>query len=610
MARLSIAGEEPVYMHMGPTLLSRQPVQLRREDDEPDPDWQHVFNHLEQSLSSLRQWRWSWWTHWSRLAEYFNPRRYVWLVTANKMWRGGQINDAIIDSTGLLAVRTCASGMWTGLTNPARPWVKMGGALETGEVDADAKAWIEDTEKRIYKILDESNFYEQMAAMFYDLTVFATSPVIIYEDEEDVIRLYLPAPGEYYLGFGGRNSNDTFFREFTYTVRQIVDMFKLENCPLKIRKAWREGGASHNLEFVVCHSIEPNFPIAKKGEDRGSIQIVPQKFTWREVYWLKGDQTPRPLSKRGFFERPHAAFLWATTSNDAYGRGPCMDALGDNRQVQRETLRKAEFIEKGIRPPMGADPSLKNEPASIMPGQTTYMSTADGQKRFWPLFEVQARWLPALTQDIATVNARIEKGLYVEVFMAITRMQGVQPRNELELTKRDLERLQELGPVIRNVEGQLSIMLRRIMAIAQRRGILKPMPDSLLRGGPTGTPIPLKFTYTSIMRMAQLAAEGVALKDTLAVGGSLSSAAKAAGLPDPLRVLDLDKAFRRYGEISNVDSDLFFTEEQVKAHDDAREKGQQQAMAPDQAMAAVNAAKTLSQTQIAPDNALGAMMGG
>ena len=616
MARLSLVDmEDPAaaYSQMGPTLLSKQPVEPRRKDDAPDPDWDDVFRHLEQTMTSDRQWRWSWWTHWSRLAEYFNPRRYVWLVVANKMWRGGQINDSIIDSTGLLAVRTCSSGMWSGLTNPARPWFKYESALSGIELDADAKEWIEDTQRRIYKILSESNFYQVMAAMFGDLTVFATSPVIVYEDEQDVIRLYLSAPGEYYLGVGGRNSVDRFAREFTFTVLQIVDMFGIENCPQKICTLWMEGGASHNLEFVVCHSIEPNFPIGKRGKTgkkMGSIQYVPAKFTWREVYWLKSEKTPRPLSKRGFNEMPFAAFRWATTSNDAYGRGPCMDALGDNKQVQRETLRKAEFIEKGVRPPMGADPALKNEPASTMPGQTTYC-TSDGQKKgFWPLFEVNAAWLPAMTQDIAMVNARIEKGLYVEVFMAITRMAGVQPRNELELTKRDLESLQELGPVISDAEDQISIMLKRSMAIAERRKLLKPMPNSLLRGGPGGGPIPLKIKYTSIMRLAQLAAEGVALKDTLAVGGQLSSAAKAADLPDPLRVMDLAKAWRRYAEINNCPQDLFFTEEQVAAHDEAREKGKQEAQQPGQAMAMTEAAKNLSQANLGGGNALGAMLGG
>ena len=152
-------------------------------------------------------------------------------------------------------------------------------------------------------------------------------------------------------------------------------------------------------------------------------------------------------------------------------------------------------------------------------------------------------------------------------------------------------------------------MLRRVMAIMERRKLLKPMPDSLKQGGPGGGPIPLKITYISMMRMAQIASESVALKDTLAVGGSLSSAAKAAGIPDPIREMDLGKAWRRYAENNNCPMDLFFTKEQVDAHDAAREKGQQQAQAPEQAMAAVNAAKTLSQASLQPGNALSAMVG-
>lgn len=37
------------------------------------------------------------------------------------------------------------------------------------------------------------------------------------------------------------------------------------------------------------------------------------------------------------------------------------------------SCRKEEFIEKGVRPPLGEDPVLKNEPASIMPASITYM---------------------------------------------------------------------------------------------------------------------------------------------------------------------------------------------------------------------------------------------
>lgn len=590
------------YEFMGPTLLSQQPPSLPELKPEPDWKWDTIYVHLEGRLNAMRAWRYSWWNSWAILAKFFVPFRYVWLVVANKMWRGHLLNDAIIDSTGQLAVRTCKSGMWTGLTSPSRPWFKLGIGLPWVDLDADGKSWLEDTEQKAYTVLGQSNFYDIMAQAFEDLTVFGSAPVTIYEDAEDVARFYLPCAGEYYLDVGARLAVDTNYREFTLNVKQIVEQFTLERCPTQVRKLWFQGGAALSTEFIVAHAIEPNFPLGSRNPGAAKISVVPQEFTWREVYWLKAIKTDRALSIRGFHSQPFMGLMWKRVSNDAYGRSPCMDALGDTKQVQLQTLRENEFLEKGVRPPMGADPAMKNEPSSIMPGQITYTATDGSRKGFWPLFEVKPEWLNAIREGKKEVNARIDHCLFVDLFMAISRMEGVQPRNELELTKRDLERLQELGPVISLVEGQLDIGLRRILDILTRRKLLKPMPASLKN-------VPLKITYTSIMRLAQKSAEAVAMKDGFATAGELSAAAKAAGVPDPIRVINLDDAYRHYLEITNFPNKAIFTEDEVKEHDAIRAKVQQQAQIPGQAMAGVNAAKTLADTQIAPGNALSAILG-
>lgn len=589
------------YESMGPSLLARQPVtDLRMEEALAELDWGLVFDRMESRLGALRNWRYSWWWHWSRLAEFFLPRRYVWLVVANRMWRGAPINDQIIDSTGGLAVRTCSAGMWTGLTSPSRPWFEVGIGNPGIELDAEGKAWLSDATEKARDILNASNFYQIMAQAFQDVTVFGTAPVIMYEDDEDVIRCYLPCAGEYYLDVGARLSVDTMLREFTLNVMQIVDMFNVENCPSQVVELWNRGGASLSVEFVICHAIEPNFAF-NVGDRMGAMRFVPGHFTWREVYWLKGMRTPKPLSKKGFNEQPFFAARWATTSNDPYGRSPCMDALGDQKQIQLETRRKGEFIEKGVRPPMVADPSLKNEPSSIIPGMITYTST--GGAGFKPIFEVNEGWIKPLSDDIDKVSARIEKCLFVDLFMAITRMEGVQPRNELELTQRNLERLQELGPFVQMFENEFAgPAIRRLMQIMVRRKLLKPLPKSL-RG------VPLKINYISIMKLAMSASESVSIKDVLSTGGALSSAAHAAGLPDPLRVIDLDKALRRYADLNNFPDDCLFTVEEVQQQDKVRAKQQAAAQAPANAMAAVTAAKTLSETNMGGGNALGAMLG-
>ena len=594
------------YEHMGPSLLAAQPVSVSKTGAK-DKDWSHVFNHLEGRLAGMRKWRYSWWAYWAGLAEYILPRRYHWLVVANRTSRGSDINQSIVDGTATQSMQTCASGLWTGLTSPSRPWFKLAVGLPWADLDADAKEWLEDTEQRLYTVLGQGNAYTSLAQLFQDTVTFGTSVIVVYEDHEDVIRCYVSPLGEFYLDVGGRMSVDVFYREFTLNVSQIVDMFGLENCPEAVQEMWEEGGSSLTNEYVVCHAIEPNSPIARKGSVKGSIQRVPKQFPFCEYYWLKGNKTDRPLSKRGFWEKPFMAARWSVTSNDPYGRSPGMDALGDIKQLQLETRRKAEFLEKCVRPPMGADVELKNEPASIIPGSITYVNTSSGKKGFFPLFEMNPGLLGPMVLDIKEIQARIKSCFFTDIFMAITQMEGVQPRNELELTKRDLERLQVLGPFIELFETEVaSPFLQRVMNIMLRRGMLKPMPRSMAG-------IPVKIEYVSIIREAQRATETVAMKDALQTAGAMSAAAKAAGVPDPLRIFKLDKALRIYCDLSSFPSEALFTEGEVAAADKAKAKMTQAMAQKQQALqattAGVQAARTLSQTPLDGGNALGALLG-
>ena len=599
-----LANDDVAYTRMGPSFLAEQEITPETEQKfRAHSDWPTIFEHIEAEYTSAKSWRYSWWVHWGRLAEFFKPRRIHWFVTPNRMSRGTAINDAILDGSPSIAVNICSSGMWSGLTNPARPWFSIEPQNQTTIIDAESQAWIDDLVTATMGVLEKSNFYSIMAQAFEDVVVFGTAPVIVYEDELTVMRLYLPCAGEYYLKLGARFSIDTIIREYLLNTQQLVEMFSFENCPTEIQIAFSQGGARLSEEYVVCHLIEPNFALVSKSDGKKTIEVVPGGFAFRELYWLRGRETDRPLSRRGFNEPPFFTLLWSRVSNDPYGRSPCMDALGDNKQLQRQTLRKDEFLEKLVNPPMGADPELKNEPSSMLPGMKTYVNTAGGKKGFFPLFEVQAAALKPMEDGLEKVTERINKALFVDVFLAITNLQGVEPRNELELTKRDLERLQRLGPVIELVENALSEAIQRIMSIIERRRMLKPMPKALQAGG-------MKIGFDSINRLAQRAAQSMAMKDTFQTLGALSSAAKAASVPDPIRVFNLDKAARKYAVSNNYPADAIFTETEVKEHDAARAAAMKQAQQPQALMAGVTAAKTLSQTQVPGGNALGAILGG
>lgn len=600
------SGDYAPYEDADTWLLSEQPPTLPPEKIENDFDWLVVFEHLESTLSSMRSWRYSWWTYWSKLAEFILPRRYHWLVTANLMRRGNPLNQAIIDGTAGLAKNICYTGMVDGLCPTTRPWFTRGVAIDDFNLDAESAAYLEECDRRAEVVLAESNFYEAIAQVAEDEVVFGTAPLVVYEDAEDVVHFDTPCAGEYYLAVSGKNKVDTIYTEQAKTVKALVDFFRLENCPSCVRELWAQGGGSLNNEFVLARAIEPNFDLQGKSGGK-PISVVKGGYPFREVFWLRGQKTEKPLSVRGFHDKPFASFRWATTSNDPYGRGPGMDALGDVMQLQIETRRKAEAIEKQVRPPMGADPAMKNEPASINPGHITYVA-ADGQKKgFWSLYDVKID-LNAMIADMKDIRDRLDRYFYVDVFMAISRMEGVQPRQNMEIAARKAEAMQRLGPIIGLWKTEMHAVLERVYAIAERKKLFPPKPRGLQN-------VPLKFNFLDMVTIAQLAAETTTMEDGLKFGGELSLAAKNANLPDPLRIVNLDEAFRLYLQRRHFPIRGLFTQKEVKKHDAIRQQVMQSKQAAEQIPAAtqplVSAATSLA--NIPPDGGnsmLGQLLGG
>ena len=84
-----------------------------------------LWRYSNGRIMGLRVNRYSWWTHWRELADYFLPRRYRWLITPNMQSRGSPINQHIIDSTGCFAARNLAAGLLSGKTNPLKKWFKL-----------------------------------------------------------------------------------------------------------------------------------------------------------------------------------------------------------------------------------------------------------------------------------------------------------------------------------------------------------------------------------------------------------------------------------------------------------------------------------------------------
>ena len=588
------------YEKAGPELLGKQP---NKTDKKPDSDelisktaWQVLKNHLEQNLSMLRTWRDTWWIqNYSDLARFILPRRSIWLTQSagglpspNTMTRGLEINDAIVDPTATFALRICAGGLMSGLASPSRPWFKIVPAMRGVEVDDAGRAWLDSVEDVVYTVLARSNFYNSFAQECEDIVVYGTAVNIIYEDEKDLIRCYVPCTGEYYLGNGATNRVNTLNRVYVMTISQMVDFFGLANCSPEVQKMWAEKGGALSTERLIAHSIEPNFAINDKGDGR-----VKGNFAWRETYWMYGAGTPYPLAIRGFVEQPFTAARWATQSNDAYGRSPGMDVLPDVMQLQVETRRKAEGIEKGLRPPLLAHSDLKNQPTSSLPGMITYVNDMSSGKGMRSMYETSFD-LDHVSQDLAQIQMRIKTGFFNDLFLMIA--QGpTEEKTATEIQAKLVEKTAVLGPVIENLLSEgLQPKLRRIFGILKRRGMIPPVPDSLKN-------VALDIQFVSLLALAQKAASTGGMEALARMSGEM-----AAIWPEVKDNVDADNFIRMYSELlgnkQSILRDPKIVAQQRAVQAQALQKQQQQA---DISHAAQTAQVGAQAAQVAANTSIG-----
>lgn len=531
--------------------------------------------HVDSKTAGMRGKRYSWWLAWRELADYILPRRYRWLVTANQANRGSNMNYNIIDSTGTLAARTLASGMMAGITSPTRPWFKM--KIDGYEDDYEVGAWLAECEKRMMRVFQESNFYTAMAVMYFDLVVFGSACIIIYEDYDNVIHCCNPCLGEFFFELDYKFEVNTVGREFTMTYDQIFNQFGEKNVSEDVKRSQSVYGLG-TYEKLVAHLIEPN----DKFHD-----VVPDTFPWREVYWEVGGESNKVLSAKGFYDWPCMTPRWDVTANDPYGRSPGMDALGDIKQLQQEQRRKAQAIDKMVNPPMIADVQLKNQPASVLPGGWTYVAgLRSGQEGARPLYMVDPK-IGELRQDIADVQQRIKITFHNDLFTGITDLQTVRTATEIDARRE--EKLVLLGPVLERILGEgLGKAIDRTWGIMWR-GRLFPTPPVSLQGVPTN----IQIDYISMLAMAQKGLATAGIEKLWAFAGSL-----AAVVPGILTKLDPFETMDQYGEALGVSPKIIIPTDDAKALMQAQQQKQEAAEALAAGQAVTEGAKTLSETEV------------
>ncbi len=563
-------------------------VQPMFGDSGPLSERQRVEDLLEQ----MRNERQSWVPVWQDLADFVQPMRGKFVVMDNH--RGNRRNQRIFDNTATVAARTLDAGMMSGITNPARPWFRLGLIDPEMTEREDVKQWLHQVQERMLTVIGRSNAYKSLQEAYGDLGIFGTAALMIESHPTDIIRCETFPVGSYFLGTNASHKVNVFAREFQLSVAQLVEMFPDANYSQAVRgliraKKWRE-------QVQVAHLICPN-----AYHDGGSYRSSDKAF--RSYYWEIGSsrQAEGPadsasfLRVSGYDQFPVLGLRWDVSAGEVYGTNcPGMTALGDIRELQLIRKRLMQAIEKMVSPPMQAPAAMRNQRMTFAANDVNFVPVA-GQP-VQPLYTVNVN-LDHLRMEQEQIRQRINTAFFADLFLMLAYDDRAQRATATEIAERREEKLLALGPVLERLNDDgLNPFIDRVFELMNQQGFF-PEPPEVLQG------MELKVEYISVMAQAQ---------KVMGVGGMerfVSTTANLANVyPDVLDSVNIDRWANRYGNMLGLDPDIINSPEEVAAIRGARAEAQAAQAQAEQAKMQADAVAKLGQTSMAEDSLLNEML--
>lgn len=507
-------------------------------------------------LTSLKCQRRPFEPDWHEIAGYCAPARSRFLATqANK---GRRSNKRLNNGYGILAFRTLQNGMTAGLSSKSRPWFSLSLYNQDLINDPQIKAWLDQCQNRMEAFLAHINFYEAVEIGYLELGMFGTEACVMVEHPTEGAVCHALTAGEYWIGLNSAMKPGALYRDSGMTVKQAVDTFGLGN--VSQRTASLYDRSSYDDIVPVFHIIEEN-------DDRLPGKLGPVGKPWRSM-WFEGwgDVIGDEIKTSGYEEQPFWAPRWSTTGADTYGQGPGHDALPDLRELQLQAKREGEITDLLVWPELVASgkAKLKRTPKSVVS-----TDAVDAAKLVSVPYQVPPAALEAVVNKSERLEQRIAQLAFADLFMAISQMQGVQPRNQEEINARLEEKMTQLGPVIERVNGEkLTVAIERAFGIMSRRGLIPPAPDKL-KDSPD-----LKIEFVSILTQMQRAAGLSQIERNVQfVGGLAGMYPQARFKLDPFAIVD------EYASRGGMPPNLVRSDEDANKDMQAEQQAQQNAQA-------------------------------
>lgn len=562
-----------------------------------------IRTQLLKLLAALDQDLSEWRCQWSDIEQYIAPGAARFNLDEHN--RGKKRRQRIVNNTATIASRIFRAGMHSGITSPARPWFRLSSGDPGLDTNASVKRWLHVVGGNMRNLFLRSNLYNGLPGLYGDIGDFGLGAMGVQEDLEDGLRVFNFPVGSYRVATNGLGRVDTFIRPHLLTVRQIVERYgrrdertgkaDWSNISRTVRDQYERG--NYHATYEVVHAIVPN---PEFDPTRAAARFKRYASYHFERTHVEDDKVL--LRHSGYDLFPILVPRWEVVGEDVHGsRYPGEIALGDAMSLQTLERRKAQAIEKMVRPPLMGPGTLRNAKVSTLPDDITYVDIREGMQGLRPIYEVNPR-VQELMLDIQAHEQRINRAYFADLFLMLA-MSDRRQITAREVSERHEEKLLMLGPVLERLNDELLDPLIDLafhfMLNQDVDGNLVPPPPPELEGRE------LRVEYVSIMAQAQKLVGLTGLERFSSYVGNLAGAR-----PDVLDKVDIDKAIDVYADITGVDPEIVRSDDEVAEIRLQRAQAEAAQAQMAQMQQAAQGAKLLSEADTGSDNALTRLLAG
>jgi len=460
---------------------------------------------------------------------------------------------------------------------------------------------------------------------YKDIGIFSNSAYAMLPHDRYGFYFLPFAVGTYSIGTDSEGVVNQFCRDFTLTVRQVVEQYgqlgptghiDWSNFDPWVQMSWER--SDYMQEVTLSNLILPNanprpdsFMASEamkyqsytsiRGAGIGVNGLYETGFRYTNKSKVEKMYPDRSefISVKGYEYFPIIANRWEVAPESDWGvDGPGHMAVEDIKSLQETEKYRMEAVAKLVKPPMVGPASLKRHQSSILAGGITYVDEASEGTKFRAAFEVNPQ-LADLILCQGDYEKAIKSAFFEDLFLMMAQDKPTSHVTAREIEERSAEKLVGIGPALGQLDQDQNgrVIRNAFYLLSKMKGKLPDAPKEI-----QGEEI--RPEYISILAQAAKASMIGSTDKLIAFVGQLSQVTQDTTLA---KILKSDLIVRQYADVLCNSPDLIRDEYEYGEIVKGVAEQQKQQMEAQRMQQASETTKNLASSEMTDTNMLGKM---